>query len=523
MTISEIRPNVIFQSDCLTLLERLTSDSATLVYIDPPFFTSNHFFNQNQSNEKDNLANFDEYLDWLSKVLNQAYRITTNVGTIVIHTEPRINSYVRLISEELFREMEFSEIILRSPKRFHNGKKPVEEHETLLYCRKSADSIWNPPMRPLSAEEMKYRYSGKDEQGRRYAMTPLTYHGERPNHSYEWKGFKPRLGHSWRFSFENMEKLYSEGRIFIPDEGKRPYLKSYADEASEIPIGTTWDDLSTRVHPNSLEKTEYVAQQPLALMERVIQSSSNEGDLVIDPLCGSGSTLLAAQTLNRKWIGGDSSELACKITQSRFQQINITNPANYNWGDEQELKQFPVIQSVNSTVFKNVLRQHKIRFVQNNIVRLEETRHYEFKEIKGANPVGSIENTADEYAIAFLNSEGGRVYWGIRNEDRVIVGVSLDYRQRDEVGKAIDNKLKNIQPPISPSSWRYEFHQVYDESGKPITDLYVVELIVPRSQQSNILFGTSKGEVFLKTDSGKQKLSFTEWQQELIKRQGNSR
>jgi adenine-specific DNA-methyltransferase len=186
----EITPNAIYKSDCLVLLERLSSNSAMLVYLDPPFFTEPSFLPKKRVSEKSGRAEFDNYLDWLSKVLSQALRITKSNGSIVIHTVPRINSYVRLISEELFGEIEFTEIVLRSPKRFHNNKKPIDEHETLLFCRKSTESIWNPPMRPLSAEEIEHRYNAKDEQGRRYAKTPLTQPIERSKLSFEWKGFQ---------------------------------------------------------------------------------------------------------------------------------------------------------------------------------------------------------------------------------------------------------------------------------------------------------------------------------------------
>jgi len=84
------------------------------------------------------------------------------------------------------------------------------------------------------------------------------------------------------------------------------------------------------------------------------------------------------------------------------------------------------------------------RFVLNHSVPVEETRHYEFKEIKGSNPVDTIKNTADEYVVAFLNSEGGRIYWGIRDSDRIAVGVNLNYKQRDDLRRVVSEKLAQI-------------------------------------------------------------------------------
>src|SRR5687767_9680133 len=105
----------------------------------------------------------------------------------------------------------------------------------------------------------------------------------------------------------------------------------------------------------------------------------------------------------------------------------------------------------------------KARFVLNEPISEEETRHCEFKEIKGRNPVDTIKNSADEYVVAFLNSEGGRIYWGIRDSDRVVVGVKLSSSQRDEIRRVVGEKLAQIQPPISPTAYRITFHETYSQ------------------------------------------------------------
>ena len=97
----------------------------------------------------------------------------------------------------------------------------------------------------------------------------------------------------------------------------------------------------------------------------------------------------------------------------------------------------------------------------------------------------------------------------------------MDYRHRDEVSKAVENKLNQIQPAVAPSSWRLEFHHVY-ESKHTVPDLFVVELIVPCASQDKILYGTGKSEVFVKTNSGRKKLSLVELQAEIISRQRES-
>ncbi len=157
-----------------------------------------------------------------------------------------------------------------------------------------------------------------------------------------------------------------------------------------------------------------------------------------------------------------------------------------------------------------------VRYVLEQPVAVEETRYHEFKEIKGLNPVRSIRKIVDEYVVAFLNREGGRIYWGIRDEDRVVVGVRLNFRQRDEVRRAITDQVSRIQPALAPSAYQINFHEVYQD-GQAVTDLFLVEVVVPRSQ-TNLLYFTGINEVFVKTDAGKKKLSGLELQDEIVRR-----
>ena len=153
----------------------------------------------------------------------------------------------------------------------------------------------------------------------------------------------------------------------------------------------------------------------------------------------------------------------------------------------------------------NLTKPTQVHFTQGQPVPFEETRLYEFKEIKGRNPANRITKDSDEYAVAFLNSEGGRIFWGVRNSDRTTVGVTLNDQKRDEVRRIVSEKLGSIDPPVSVEDWHLELHQVYNFEGKTIEDLWVVELLVP-SQQEKDIFYTNSGELFVKTPGGKQKL-----------------
>lgn len=161
-------------------------------------------------------------------------------------------------------------------------------------------------------------------------------------------------------------------------------------------------------------------------------------------------------------------------------------------------------------------------FTLDHPVKIEETRYAEFKQIKGQNPVDSINNTADEYAVALLNKEGGSIFWGIRDTDRVVIGVRLDYQQRDEVRRIVFNKLAQIQPHFPISLFNLDFHPVRDGEGRDIEDLWIFEADIPGGSPTD-LYATGSGEAHVKTDGGKQKLSYMQMVAEITRRKGLQR
>lgn len=163
--------------------------------------------------------------------------------------------------------------------------------------------------------------------------------------------------------------------------------------------------------------------------------------------------------------------------------------------------------------------RNEFRFVLNEPFSEEETRHCEFKEIKGSNPVDTIKNSADEYVVAFLNSEGGRIYWGIRDSDRIVVGVKLTSSQRDEIRRVVGEKLAQIQPSISPTAFRINFHKTFSHTNvdQPLSDVFVVEIVAPELFVPYLYF-TGGNAAFVKTDGGKKKLSGSQLNDELLRR-----
>ena len=195
----------------------------------------------------------------------------------------------------------------------------------LLFYAKSDISKFNTQFIPLEEAPKSYlEYVEKffrftDENGRRFQKDNLASPSPRPNLMYEHKGYKPPPK-GWAISKEKMEKWDKEGRLCFPNKKSgRIRRKRYLYELKGFPVQNLWDDIQM-VSSQSGERLGYPTQKPVALLERIIKTASNEGDIVLDPFCGCGTTLVAAQKLKRRWIGIDISPTACKLMRKRMQK-----------------------------------------------------------------------------------------------------------------------------------------------------------------------------------------------------------
>jgi hypothetical protein len=171
-------------------------------------------------------------------------------------------------------------------------------------------------------------------------------------------------------------------------------------------------------------------------------------------------------------------------------------------GHEVVDERFPPLPTVYTDHVVGLVPPGKPSFVLGKPVPFEESLHVEFKEITGPNPWNTIKATADEYAVAFLNRDGGQIFWGVRNGDRVPVGVHLTSQERDGIRQLIVSKLHQLQPPLSPGEYRIDFHPVTDQDeNAPVPDRWVVELRVSRGDPKQ-LYATSAGTHYLRTESG---------------------
>jgi len=159
-------------------------------------------------------------------------------------------------------------------------------------------------------------------------------------------------------------------------------------------------------------------------------------------------------------------------------------------------------------------KKSKADFILNQAFQIEEDREHEFKDISTSRrPVDSIQNTADEYVVAFLNSNGGSIYWGIQDSDHKVVGVKLKHKDRDMIKRTVSTKLSEIVPSVDPTAFQITFHEVYDSTQKIVSDVYVVEIAVPQVSKKKLYY-TGSHVAFVKIDGVKKKLSgpaLTDW------------
>lgn len=309
-------------------LRQITENSVDLIYLDPPFFSNRRF---EKRGLRGKIVSFDdkweggmtEYLDFMEKILEQCHRILAKNGTIYLHCDWHASHYLKVKLDSIFGYDNFQNEIVWKRHNSHNDTKQGSRifgriHDTILYYSKGDKPTWNPIYQKYSEEYVNkaYRHVEK-ETGRRYAHGDLGGPGgaAKGDPYYKFLGFK----RYWRYSKQNMMDLYKKGIIVQTKPGNIPVLKRYLDEMNGVPLQDVWDDI-TPVQLSKKESAGYPTQKPIKLLERIIHISSNEGDIVLDPFCGSGTTLVAAHNLGRKWIGIDISETACTIARKRLAQ-----------------------------------------------------------------------------------------------------------------------------------------------------------------------------------------------------------
>lgn len=257
------------------------------------------------------------YLTMMCIRLLELKRILKDTGSIYLHCDPTASHYLKIIMDAIFGATYFGNEIIWKRQSAHSDSRGYGAiHDVLLYYVKSEEYIWNQTYQDYDKDYVDQYYRYSDNNGRHFMSGDLGASGlQGGGYEYEWKGIK-RI---WRVPVQTMERLEKEDRIFYTKNGI-PRIKRYLDEAKGMPVQDVWNDLESLRSWHS-ERLGYPTQKPEKMLERIIQSSSNEGDIVLDPFCGCGTALVAAQKLNRKWIGIDITHLAISTMKWRLEKI----------------------------------------------------------------------------------------------------------------------------------------------------------------------------------------------------------
>ena len=345
---------IVYCGDCLDQLKQLPDHCVDLCYIDPPFNSNrNYEVFWGETKEKRSFEDRHEstkaYIDYMRPRCVEIARVLKKTGSFYYHCDWHASHYVKVMLDQIFGENNFQNEIIWKRTFAHSGASRYGTvHDTIFFYSKSSDYTWNKQFQPYETEYVETFFNHKDERGQRWMRMDLTGDGIRNGDSGEpWRGIDVSAkGRHWAIPLEEMlqyrlppdatsqeklDALDASGAIHWPKkEGGVPRLKRYANKSPGVPLQSIWNDIRP-IHNMSTERLGYPTQKPLALLERVIRASSNSNDIVLDAFCGCGTALVAAQKLNRQWIGIDISPTACRVMAKRLRDAAHLQESDRLW------------------------------------------------------------------------------------------------------------------------------------------------------------------------------------------------
>jgi DNA modification methylase len=287
------------------------------------------------------------YLTMMAPRLVELHRVLKGTGSLYLHCDPTASHYLKLLLDAVFGVENFRTEIVWKRSSAHSDTKQGRKqhghiHDIILFYSKSDLWTWNAQFTAYDDDYVQERFANADTRGN-YKDADLTAAKPGGDTSYEWrvkrpiggswtadltdewrsaregweyKAVKPSSGRFWAYSRENMTKFANEDRLHYFSTGM-PRLKQYVTDLPGIGLQDLWIDIPP-INSQAQERLGYPTQKPVALLERIIASSSNAGDVVLDPFCGCGTTIAAAQRLNRRWIGIDITHLAIGLIRTRL-------------------------------------------------------------------------------------------------------------------------------------------------------------------------------------------------------------
>jgi adenine-specific DNA-methyltransferase len=327
-----------------------------LIYIDPPFAVQSDFkinieLEDGVADEKlptliEELAyrdtwkdGLDSYLSMMRDRLELLKRLLTPTGSIYVHCDWHAGHYLKVLMDEVFGYDRFvNEIVWKRSLPHNDPNRYGSTHDTILFYSSSDKYLFNQQYTGLSDEYVKSHYNQIDKTGRRYQLTSLAASGDGPARRFGDRIVAPPRGNHWRYSQENIDRLLAQGRIVFTSTGNPRYVR-YQDEMKGPALQTWWDDVLA-VNSQAMERIGYPTQKPVSLLQRIIASSSNAGDLVLDCFAGSGTTIVASETMAnsdskpapRRWIAIDCGKFAVHIARKRLIEVGARPFAVENIG-----------------------------------------------------------------------------------------------------------------------------------------------------------------------------------------------
>lgn len=357
--------NQLYYGDNLDVLRRYVKDeSVDLVYLDPPFNSNQNynvlFAEQDGSRSAAQIKAFGDtwrwdqgaayafqetveaggrvaqamlafqtllgesdmlaYLAMMAPRLVELHRALKSTGSLYLHCDPTASHYLKLVLDAIFDPRSFrNEIVWKRTTAHSSANKFAPVHDTIFYYGKSSGVTWNQPRISYEPAYLDKYYRFDDGDGRLYWRDNITGSGTRNGSSGNpWRGINPSaIGRHWAVPYGELDRLDAAGRIYWPHKGTMPQYKRYRDELKGKVVADLWDDID-RINPVGSERLGYPTQKPLALLERIINASSNPGEVVLDPFCGCGTAIAAAQKLGRRWTGIDITHLAVGLIKHRL-------------------------------------------------------------------------------------------------------------------------------------------------------------------------------------------------------------
>jgi len=327
---------VIYCGDNLDQLPKLPDACVDLVYIDPPF-NSNRNYEVFWGETKEKRA-FDDrhestqaYIEFMRPRCVELHRVLKPTGSFYYHCDWHASHYVKVMLDQIFGENQFqNEIVWRRHYSHNDPKKFGCVHDVLFYYVMGKTYTWNQQFMPHAESYVKSHYSNVDKDGRHFQLVSCSAPGEGPPRIFGDKGeLKPPTGRHWSWTQEGVDDLLAKRRIVFTKTGM-PRLVQYLDEMKGVPLQDCWDDIPP-VNSQADESLGYPTQKPLPLLERVVKSSSNPNDIILDAFCGCGTALVAAENLDRQWIGIDQSPTACRVMANRLRKVCRAKEGEEHW------------------------------------------------------------------------------------------------------------------------------------------------------------------------------------------------